>query len=296
MQKRMPAAARLTLACALAALVLAPGRGGRHHAWASPTTIRRARPEVAGPLLRHDEGRRPEREPDHDPLGLGAPDDDPRPGRHRRTRSTTPPSRRRPRHARALSRHARGRSPSRRRPGQIRRLDGARRARVPGRSRTSSSATSRTSRASGSRSSTRNGKAAACAAYEPLLAASYDALKAVDRTITVIGVGLGPRGNDNPLAPRATSRSRRCAASATWARAYRAQQADAADHGRAQLPPVPEPVHGQARDRLPVAERGHPEPRAHQAGRLGRVLRHRASRRSRRPACRSGRRARSSCG
>jgi hypothetical protein len=45
-----------------------------------------------------------------------------------------------------------------------------------------------------------NGTAAACAAYEPLLAASYDALKAVDRTIVVIGMGLGPRGTDNPLA------------------------------------------------------------------------------------------------
>ena len=45
-----------------------------------------------------------------------------------------------------------------------------------------------------------NGKAAACMAYETLLAASYDALKAVDRNITVIGVGLGPRGTDNPRA------------------------------------------------------------------------------------------------
>jgi hypothetical protein len=38
------------------------------------------------------------------------------------------------------------------------------------------------------------------AAYEPLLAASYDALKAVDPSIAVIGFGLSPRGNDNPLA------------------------------------------------------------------------------------------------
>ncbi len=41
---------------------------------------------------------------------------------------------------------------------------------------------------------------AACAAYEPVLAGAYDALKAVDKTITVIGVGLAPRGSDNPLA------------------------------------------------------------------------------------------------
>jgi hypothetical protein len=38
------------------------------------------------------------------------------------------------------------------------------------------------------------------AAYEIALAASYDALKAVDPTINVIGVGLSPRGNDNPRA------------------------------------------------------------------------------------------------
>jgi len=46
-----------------------------------------------------------------------------------------------------------------------------------------------------------NGKSAACAAYEPVLAASYDAIKNVDRSITVIGVGLGPRGTDNSRAP-----------------------------------------------------------------------------------------------
>jgi hypothetical protein len=44
------------------------------------------------------------------------------------------------------------------------------------------------------------GKPAACVAYQSLLAASYDALKSVDRNITVIGVGLGPRGTDNPRA------------------------------------------------------------------------------------------------
>ena len=36
----------------------------------------------------------------------------------------------------------------------------------------------------------------ACASYEPVLAAGYDALKAVNPAITVIGVGLSPRGND----------------------------------------------------------------------------------------------------
>jgi hypothetical protein len=46
----------------------------------------------------------------------------------------------------------------------------------------------------------RRGEPLSPAAYYALLARSYDALKAVDRTITVIGVGLSPRGNDQPRA------------------------------------------------------------------------------------------------
>jgi hypothetical protein len=38
------------------------------------------------------------------------------------------------------------------------------------------------------------------AAFEELLARAYDALKAVDPTINVAGVGVSPRGNDNPRA------------------------------------------------------------------------------------------------
>ncbi|HEV3479453.1 MAG TPA: hypothetical protein VG144_08380 [Gaiellaceae bacterium] len=45
-----------------------------------------------------------------------------------------------------------------------------------------------------------SGKALACGAYERVLARAYDALKAADTSITVIGVSLSPRGNDNPLA------------------------------------------------------------------------------------------------
>ena len=45
-----------------------------------------------------------------------------------------------------------------------------------------------------------SGRSVAPAAFESLLALSYDALKAVDPTINVIGVGLSPRGNDNPRA------------------------------------------------------------------------------------------------
>ena len=51
------------------------------------------------------------------------------------------------------------------------------------------------------------GKPLAAAQYLPVLAASYDALKAVDPTINVIGVGLSPRGNDQPFAKSNASRS-----------------------------------------------------------------------------------------
>jgi hypothetical protein len=47
----------------------------------------------------------------------------------------------------------------------------------------------------------------AAAQYLPMLAAGYDALKAVDPTIDVIGVGLSPRGNDQPFAKSNASRS-----------------------------------------------------------------------------------------
>jgi hypothetical protein len=51
------------------------------------------------------------------------------------------------------------------------------------------------------------GKPLAAAQYLPVLAASYDALKAIDPTINVIGVGLSPRGNDQPNAKDNRSRS-----------------------------------------------------------------------------------------
>jgi hypothetical protein len=44
------------------------------------------------------------------------------------------------------------------------------------------------------------GRSAAPAAYLEVLARTYDALKALDPTINVIGVGLSPRGGDNPSA------------------------------------------------------------------------------------------------
>jgi hypothetical protein len=44
------------------------------------------------------------------------------------------------------------------------------------------------------------GQIASAPAFGPYLAAAYDVLKAVDPEITVIGVGLSPRGNDRPAA------------------------------------------------------------------------------------------------
>jgi hypothetical protein len=49
-----------------------------------------------------------------------------------------------------------------------------------------------------------DGKPLSAAAYEPVLAQSYDALKAVNPTINVIGIGLSPRGKDNPTLPNAS--------------------------------------------------------------------------------------------
>jgi hypothetical protein len=47
----------------------------------------------------------------------------------------------------------------------------------------------------------------ACVAFTRMLAASYDALKAVDPANRVIGVGLSPRGNDDPRAKSNVSHS-----------------------------------------------------------------------------------------
>jgi hypothetical protein len=63
----------------------------------------------------------------------------------------------------------------------------------------------------------------ACSSYAGLLAAAYDALKAVDQRITVIGLAVGARGNDNPAAPSNASISPvRCIRDV--GRAYRASR------------------------------------------------------------------------
>jgi len=45
-----------------------------------------------------------------------------------------------------------------------------------------------------------DGEQASAAAFGPVLAAAYDALKLVDPKLTVVGIGLSPRGNDRPFA------------------------------------------------------------------------------------------------
>ena len=59
------------------------------------------------------------------------------------------------------------------------------------------------------------------AAFGPFLAAGYDSLKAVDPTLSVVGVGLSPRGNDRPFARSnvSTSPVRFLAALGAWYRA-----------------------------------------------------------------------------
>jgi len=49
-----------------------------------------------------------------------------------------------------------------------------------------------------------DGSDAAARAFLPLLAETYDAIKALDPKIVVGGIGLSPRGGDNPDAPRKT--------------------------------------------------------------------------------------------
>jgi hypothetical protein len=51
------------------------------------------------------------------------------------------------------------------------------------------------------------GAGLACTSYARVLGQAYDALKAVDSSITVLGVSLSPRGNDNALAATNASTS-----------------------------------------------------------------------------------------
>jgi hypothetical protein len=63
-----------------------------------------------------------------------------------------------------------------------------------------------------------DGRNVSAAAFGSYLAAAYDALKGLDPAITVVGVGLSPRGNDNPRARSniSTSPMRFLAALGAW--------------------------------------------------------------------------------
>jgi hypothetical protein len=65
------------------------------------------------------------------------------------------------------------------------------------------------------------GKQLSARRFGPFLAAGYDALKDVDPSLTVVGVGLSPRGNDRPAARSnvSTSPVRFLAALGAWYRA-----------------------------------------------------------------------------
>ena len=52
-----------------------------------------------------------------------------------------------------------------------------------------------------------SGVGLACSSYQRVLAQAYDALKEVDSSITVLGISLSPRGNDNALAATNASTS-----------------------------------------------------------------------------------------
>jgi hypothetical protein len=66
-----------------------------------------------------------------------------------------------------------------------------------------------------------DGSNASAASFGPYLAAAYDSLKAVDPAITIVGVGLSPRGNDKPDAASniSTSPIRFLRALGAWYRA-----------------------------------------------------------------------------
>ena len=128
-----------------------------------------------------------------------------------------------------------------------------------------------------------DGKPLAAAQYVPVLAASYDALKAVDPTINVIGIGLSPRGNDQPFAKSNASRSP-VRFLHDLGVAYRASGRTKPLMDELAFHPYPQPQQGPPSTRYAWPTAGLAEPRPDQAGGLGRVQRHRRSRPSPKPA------------
>ena len=111
------------------------------------------------------------------------------------------------------------------------------------------------------------------AAMEVVLASCYDKLKAFDPTLDVIGVGLSPRGNDDPGASSNSSIS-----PVRWIKAlgdaYRASGRQKPLFDEWSWHCYPNVEHRRGRDGLRVAEHRLRERRAREARALGRVQRH----------------------
>ncbi len=91
----------------------------------------------------------------------------------------------------------------------------------------------------------RSGAVLSAPAFGRYLAAAYDALKEVDTGITVVGVGLSPRGNDNALARSnvSTSPVRFLAALGAW---YRSSGRKLPLMDGLSLPPLPAARNGSS--------------------------------------------------
>ena len=123
-----------------------------------------------------------------------------------------------------------------------------------------------------------SGRQASAAAFGPVLAATYDALKAVDGRIKVIGVGLSPRGNDRPDAPSnvSTSPVRFLQALGNW---YRASGRTLPLMDALSFHPYPNANTDQVSNGYAWPSIGLRQRRPDQAGDPGRVRTARASRR-----------------
>ena len=150
------------------------------------------------------------------------------------------------------------------------------------------SATSRTSLRSGGRSSRRHGSAPRRRSVRSWRRVTTPSRR-VDPTMTVVGVGLSPRGNDRPLARSnvSTSPVRFLAALGAW---YRASGRDRPLMDGLSFHPYPNRATDALVARLRLAERRVREPRPHQAGRSGtRSLARRSPQPSRGSGCTSTR-------
>ncbi len=98
------------------------------------------------------------------------------------------------------------------------------------------------------------GTGLACTAYARVLGRAYDALKAVDPTITVLGVSLSPRGNDNATAATNASTSPvRCLRD--MGASYRASGRKRPIMDELAFHPHPQLEHRLEPRRVPVADR-----------------------------------------